>query len=648
MSGGGATDRRLILGTAGHIDHGKTALVRALTGVDTDRLPDEKRRGITIDLGFARLTLPDGLEFGVVDVPGHEAFVRNMVAGAAGVDVALLVVAADEGVMPQTREHLAILELLGVRRLVVALTKAELVEEAWLALVREEVSGVLEGTAHAAAPLAAVSARTGQGLDQLRAHLAAAGAAVRRRDDRDLFRLPVDRAFTVRGTGTVVTGTVWSGTVAADAALQLQPQGRAVRARGAQVHGQERREVTAGERAALALAGVDREAVRRGDTLVAPDAGWRRSSILTVRLAVLADASAPLRQRQRVRLHLGTAEVLARVRLLEGTAIQPGQAAWAQLRLETPVLARGRDRFVLRHYSPVITLGGGVVAEVDAPKRRRLPADVSDHLSALLDGQAEAAVRALVELTGPAGVPVAELAVRTGLPPGAVAGALAADAATDAVTAGVARVGERLVPAAALADAAERILAAVHGWHAARPLHPGVPVETLRPMAPDDAAPGLVDAAIGALVLGEKLHQVGPHVRRPEFVPAPTAAQREALDGLRKVYGAAALAPPGTAELAGEPGARPDLEDLLAYLEGAGELVQLRPGLLVDARALQDAVARLRGALPLDEPLAAANFKAPLGLTRKHLIPLLEYMDRIGVTRREGDRRRLLPTAPER
>lgn len=649
MSGGATGDRRLILGTAGHIDHGKTALVRALTGVDTDRLPDEKRRGITIDLGFARLMLPDGLEFGVIDVPGHEAFVRNMVAGAAGVDVALLVVAADEGVMPQTREHLAILELLDVPRLVVALTKADLVEEAWLELVRDEVIGVLEGTANADAPLAAVSARTGQGLDELRAHLAAAGAVVRRRDARDLFRLPVDRAFTVRGTGTVVTGTVWSGTVAADAIVQLQPQGQSVRARGAQVHGQERQEVTAGERAALALAGLDREAVRRGDTLVAPDAGWLPSSILTVRLAVLADAAAPLRQRQRVRLHLGTAEVLARVRLLEGTVIQPGQAAWAQFRLEAPVVARGRDRFVVRHYSPVITLGGGVVAEVAAPKRRRLPADVANHLSALLDGQAAGGVRALVELAGPAGVCVAELAVRTGLTPGAVAGAVAPDTVDTVDTAdGVARVGERLVPAPVLADAAERILAAVHGWHAERPLHPGIPVEALRPMAPAGAAPGLVDAAVAALVGRAAVRQVGPHVREPDFVPAPTASQREALDGLREVYETAALAPPGTSDLPGEPGARPDLEDLLAYMEGAGELVQLRPGLLVDARALIDAVARLRATLPLDEPLAAADFKAPLGLTRKHLIPLLEYMDGIGVTRREGDRRRLLPTAPER
>lgn len=634
MSHSPASQRQLILGTAGHIDHGKTALVQALTGVDTDRLPDEKRRGITIDLGFARLVLPGGLEFGVVDVPGHESFIRNMVAGATGVDVALLVVAADEGVMPQTREHLAILQLLAIPRLIVALTKTDLVEAAWLELVREEVGDVLAATSHHHAPLVAVSARTGAGLDELRGRLAAAGADAHQRERRDLFRLPLDRAFTVRGTGTVVTGTVWSGATAADAALLLLPRNLQVRARGAQVHGQEQAEIAAGARAALALAGLDRNAVERGDTLVAAGGGWRASSCLTVRLTVLPDAPAPLVQRQRVRLHLGTAEVLARVRLLEGAHIEPGGEGWAQLRLESPVVARGGDRFILRRYSPIRTLGGGRVAEVWAPKRRRVAPPLATHLEALLAGDAAGAVAAAVELAGRGGVPGAELAVRTGLPPHI--------AAAGADAAGVAAVGDQLVPGRVLTTAAATVLTVVDQWHAERPLRPGAPVDAVRG-AVDGALVGLADRAIADLVARGELETVGPHLRRPGFVPVPTRDQALALDELSGVYRGAALTPPEVSELASGLRDRTDLDDLLTYLQAEGVLVQLRPGMLAHAGALAEAAARLQRDLPRDRPLAASDFKGPLAVTRKHLIPLLEHLDRVGITRREGDLRSLLP-----
>ncbi|RMH14954.1 MAG: selenocysteine-specific translation elongation factor, partial [Gemmatimonadetes bacterium] len=306
--------RRLILGTAGHIDHGKTALVRALTGVDTDRLREEKERGITIELGFAELRASDALTFGVVDVPGHEGFVRTMVAGAAGVDVVLLVVAADEGVMPQTREHLAIVQLLGARRLVVALTKTDLVEEDWLELVREDVREALADTPFGDAPLVPVSARTGEGLDDLRHTLARVGEAVPDRSAADLARLPVDRVFTVQGTGTVVTGTLWSGRLEVGDQARLLPTGRAVRIRALQVHGGERNEARAGERTAVALTGpgLERADVLRGQTLVTSDA-WTASHMLTVHLRVLPDTGWQVRHNQRVRVHLGTAEVMARV-----------------------------------------------------------------------------------------------------------------------------------------------------------------------------------------------------------------------------------------------------------------------------------------------------------------------------------------------
>jgi selenocysteine-specific elongation factor len=303
--------RRLILGTAGHIDHGKTSLVRALTGVDTDRLPEEKRRGITIDLGFARLDIDDQVEYGIVDVPGHEAFVRNMLAGATGIDVALLVVAADESVMPQTREHLAIIELLGIRSLVVALTKCDLVETAWRELVEEEVGELIDEGRFAGSPVVAMSSRSGEGLDAIRSALADAAGRTLERSDVDLFRLPVDRVFTIRGTGTVVTGTVWSGAVERDCSLRVLPGNFNVRVRTLHAHGAEQSRVRAGQRAALGLVGIDRADIERGSVLV-EGAGWTPASILTVRVHTLPDHP-PIRPGQRIRFHLGTAEVLGRI-----------------------------------------------------------------------------------------------------------------------------------------------------------------------------------------------------------------------------------------------------------------------------------------------------------------------------------------------
>ncbi len=411
--------RHLVLGTAGHVDHGKTALVAALTGVDTDRLAEEKRRGITIDLGFAELPLGDDLTLGIVDVPGHEAFVRNMLAGATGIDLVLLVVAADEGVMPQTTEHLDIVRLLGVRGGVVALTKTDLVEPAWLELVQEELTEHLAATPFAGAPVVPVSSRDGRGLDELRAALAGAAAAVPDRPADGRFRMPVDRVFTIRGTGTVVTGTVWHGALNADASPRVLPSGRTSRVRGLQVHGREVDRILAGQRAAVALAGLDTDEVQRGDVLVdSPD--WTPSSMLTVRLSVVPDSAWSIAQRQRVRVHLGTAEALARVALLEPAAVEggssdadtilgPGQTTWAQLRLESPLVARAGDRLVVRSYSPVTTIGGAVVAEPVPRKRKRLREPDRSALDAILDGDAAAAAAAAGRLAGRTGIPAASL-----------------------------------------------------------------------------------------------------------------------------------------------------------------------------------------------------------------------------------------------
>ncbi|MEX0909398.1 MAG: selenocysteine-specific translation elongation factor, partial [Gemmatimonadaceae bacterium] len=358
----------MILGTAGHIDHGKTALVRALTGVDTDRLPEEKRRGITIDLGFAPLHL-DGLgTIGVIDVPGHEAFVRTMLAGATGVDLALLVVAADEGVMPQTREHLTILTLLGVRAGVVALTKTDLVDADWLELVTADVAAVLEGSGLQRASIVPVSATTGAGLDDLRAAIRAAAASVIARDTDDLFRMPIDRAFSVHGTGTVVTGTVWSGTLRKGAATVF-PCALPVRVRDLQTHGASVESVSAASRAAVALSGATVEQAGRGAVLVAGE-GWAESSVLLAELT-LSGSHVAVTPRTRVRLHLGAADVGARARLFEPRAGQIQQPA--RIRLDEPVVARAGDRFVLRAGSPLEVIAGGVVTDPLPADRRPKP-----------------------------------------------------------------------------------------------------------------------------------------------------------------------------------------------------------------------------------------------------------------------------------
>ncbi|HEY8468225.1 MAG TPA: selenocysteine-specific translation elongation factor [Longimicrobiales bacterium] len=622
---------RLVLGTAGHIDHGKTALIRALTGIDTDRLPEEKRRGITIDIGFANLRLPDGQELAVVDVPGHEAFIRNMLAGATGIDIVLLVIAADEGVMPQTREHLAIVDLLGVRRAVVAITKTDLVEPDWLDLVIEDIRAELAATPFADAPLVPVSAVTGAGLDQLTAALAAVAAGVAERDDDDLFRLPIDRVFTIRGTGTVITGTVWSGRLAADATVRILPAGLSARVRGAQVHGRAVPAVAAGQRAALALAGAQREQLRRG-LVVVSDEAWTAHSTLTALVRVLPGQARGLRPRQRIRFHLGTAEVMGRITPLDSPELAPGTTGWAQLRLEAPVVARAGDRFVLRSYSPVTTIAGGTVAEPLAPPRRRLDAADRAALEAIIGGT-PAALTARVGLAGWSGCDPARLAIETPLPPRQIAAALQERAG------GVAPAAGRVFSARILAAARELILTAVQEHHAREPLRPGVDRDELRRRLPRPAPPGLADDVIAALLAEGVLRSHEGLIASADFEPRLTPDQERARSELLALLEGAGLAPPTLPEWPEHLRRRPDLRPLLRTLEREGRIVALGPELYAARPALDAAAAAVRRELAGRGPLGPAEFRECIPVSRKYLIPILEYFDRTGVTRRAGDRR---------
>ena len=380
--------KQVVMGTAGHIDHGKTQLIKTLTGIDTDRLKEEKERGITIDLGFAHLTCEDGTEVGVIDVPGHERFVRNMLAGVGGIDLVMLVIAADEGVMPQTREHLAICQLLRVKEGLVALTKTDLVDEDWLELVSEDTREFLKGTFLEDKPIVPVSAKSGQGIAELRRVLQALVARVPPKQLEGKFRLPVDRVFTIRGFGTVVTGTLFSGTIRVEERIEIYPKGIGAKVRGLQVHNASVPEAVAGQRTAINLQGIDKMELERGNVLGRPGE-FAPTFMLDAVLQHLADAPRPLRHRARVRLHVGTSEIMGRVILLDRDDLAPGEEAYVQLRLEEPAIVLPRDRFVIRSYSPVQTIGGGMVIDVQPAKHRRGEAGLADHFQLLADGSPE-------------------------------------------------------------------------------------------------------------------------------------------------------------------------------------------------------------------------------------------------------------------
>ena len=613
----------MILGTAGHIDHGKTTLVRALTGVDTDRLPEEKRRGITIDLGFAPLVLEGVGQVGVVDVPGHEAFVRTMVAGATGIDLALLVVAADAGVMPQTREHLAILSLLGVRAGVVALTKCDLVDAEWLALVVDDVRETLGTSSLADAVIVPVSSTTGEGLDALRRALAAVAATIPARSSADLFRLPIDRAFTVRGTGTVVTGTVWSGTLARDASVRVFPSGRTARVRGLHAHGHVVDTVRAGDRAAIALVGVELEQVRRGAVLVQSDA-WVSTRIIRADVTLLPDAAVTLGPRSRVRFHLGTNEVGARL-VVRDAIMEPGARLSARLVLDEPIVARAGDRFVLRAASPASTLGGGIVTDPLAPLRARpWPLESRDPRTTLA---------ALAGEAGATGVSVRELPVRLGIMPHDVEPLLAAVEGW--------RVGARFLGASArdrLTRAAHEVL---ESYHAEHPLEPGAPLQWLRSRldAPDEVATAL----LASLTSSGDIIATGAVVASPRFTPTLDSARITLRDAMIAALEHAGIEPPSLDELAASLGASSEgVLELARWLAREGSVIAVEPDRYFARAAVYGLHVRMADGMADGKEYSPGELRDLLGFTRKFLIPFLEYCDREGYTIRGELGRRLV------
>ena len=628
------------MGTAGHIDHGKTSLVKALTGTDTDRLPEEKARGITIDLGFAFLEEPDGLVIEIVDVPGHERFVKNMLAGAGGIDLALLVVAADEGVMPQTREHLAICQLLRIKSGLVVLSKADLAEPEWIELVRDDVRRALEPTFLAGCPIVHASVKTGAGLPELRAALATLARAVPAKDPDRTARLPIDRVFTVKGFGTVVTGTLIAGRVVVDDKVEVYPRGVQSKVRGLQVHGRIVPEATAGQRTAVNLQGVERAAIERGDVL-APPGTLVPTVLLDGTLELLEDAPRPVKTRDRVRFHVGTQEVMARVLPVDRPELAPGGSGQARFRLEAPVVALPGDRFVVRSYSPIVTIGGGTVLDIAPPRFKRRGAALAAHLALLATGDPPAVLEEHLKQAGAAGARVADLRARTPFGPELLR-QLLDRLQHDGRVLAVDR--EWYLHR----DANDRLRAQtvelLETFHTENPLRAGISREELRSRA-GNAQERVFTQLLTVLESEGVVKSERDQVRLGSHTIRLSPDQERVVKGLEADFRGAGAAPPSPEEALGRLGVKgTEKHELFQVLVADRTLLRVKDSLYFHAEALRSVQEQLVALLRQKKEIGPADFKDLFGVSRKYAIPLMEYFDTQRVTVRVGERRVLRET----
>ena len=649
--------RPLIVGTAGHIDHGKTALIRLLTGVDTDRLKQEKERGISIELGFASLTLPSGQQLGVIDVPGHERFIKNMLAGAGGIDLILFVIAGDEGVMPQTREHMDIIDLLGIERGVIALTKVDMVEADFVDIVEETVREYLDETCLKSAQVVRVSATTGEGREEILAALERVSAEVHLGERGHLTRLPIDRIFIMEGFGTVVTGTLWAGRLREGDSVRILPEGLTSRIKSLEVHNQKVGEALAGQRVAVVLHGVEKASIQRGDWVLAGDETTQATPLVDAQVRVLRSAEKPLTNGQRVRFHLGSAELLGRLVLLDGDELAPGTEGWVQLRLEKAILTERGDRFVLRTYSPMHTVAGGVVVTAGVGRRRRHRKEDLEALQHAASGSPEERVSAALARHGGRGAGRAELGKESGCTEEEVAGALAA-----LVAASQARElsKRRIVAADGYATAAERLCGILEGYQRGNRLSWGILKSELKKRVESAIHADLVEAWVQEESHGGGLSVRGDRLRfgsdRLEFLPEHEALRemiyayvREAgfsgrthrelqEEVLARVRGGAQQGD-GAKALRAMPadGLAKDIDALLLLLSESRDIARVPPHFFFSAELIDEAAERVRQFFRDHDEMRVADLKGLLEVTRKQAVPLLEHLDQTRVTQRRGD-----------
>ena len=635
--------KHIIIGTAGHVDHGKTTLIQALTGRDTDRLREEKERGISIELGFAPFDLPGGRRAGVVDVPGHERFIKHMLAGVGGFDLVLLVVAADEGVMPQTKEHLDILVLSGLKKGLVVLTKTDLVEQDWLELVREDVRSAVAGTFLEQAPIYCVSATTKQGIPELLEAIDKATDYLPEREAGGPFRLPVDRVFTIAGFGTVVTGTLISGTVSAGDRVMIYPRELEARIRQIEVHDQKADTAQAGQRVALNLAGLGTEDVERGAVVAAVGSLVPATSI-DARLLILSQSPNPVQHRQRLRLHAGTAEILGRVHLLEDADILPGESALVQFRLEQKVALRRGDRFVIRTYSPAATIGGGIVIDPAAPRHKRFDQKVLAELwqkekGAPEDLVAQALAAAKMTLQTPT-----QLARAAGISEEQTKAALAklqAAGVVDLLTIEDNTYYLQLDTFRKTLAEAETALAAYHERY---PLRIGAPLEELRArffpqVSSRMLVPLLTLPPAAALVIE------GDRVRLSDHEVRLSNEQKQAAHIILQELAAQPYSPPAPGDIVAQHKFRLDVKELIASLLASNQLVQIADDIILTADAYKQAQQQVIAYIKANKSITVAELRDLLATSRRYAVPLLEHLDAKRITRRAGDKRILGPAA---
>jgi len=632
--------KSIIIGTAGHIDHGKTALVRALTGIDTDRLEEEKRRGITIDLGFAHLELTaisgEKLRFGFIDVPGHERFVRNMLAGVGGIDLVLLVISADESIKPQTREHFEICRLLSIPRGITVITKSDLVDEDTLSVVRMEVEEFVRGSFldTSRSPMVAVSARTAAGLEELKNEIARLAGEIPARDTEALLRLPIDRVFAMKGFGTVTTGTLIAGKVQKEDEVEVFPTRQKIRVRGVQVHGSAAEKAIAGQRTALNLAGVAVEDLARGMTLATPGA-LEPTQKLDVRISLLRDAK-PLKNRARVHLHAFTSETIAEVVLHEGAELRPGESALAQLRTEGPLLLLPGDRAILRQFSPVVTIGGAVVLDA-FPMRRQKKTVVVAFLNALTGGSLPEIALARILRHGADGLSMADAVRETGLKKGTLQPVMAALLQQKKIV----QASESMIAAEAFTKSLARIAVDLDAFHKANPLVAGIGKEELREKL--GLSPEVMEALLAQLARDKKAEVMGEQVRLAGRGVALRDDEAKAKADIEHAFASAGLKVPAMYDVLGKlPIDKARAQKLVTLLLRDRVLVKLADDLVFHQTALESLRRIIAGYKAQSAKIDVAKFKDLTGVSRKYAIPLLEYLDRERVTRRVGDERVIL------
>lgn len=631
--------KHVIIGTAGHVDHGKTALIKALTGIETDRLAEEKKRGITIELGFAHIEWADGTQAGIVDVPGHEKFIKNMLAGAGGIDLAMLVVAADEGFMPQTVEHLNILTLLGIKDGLIVITKKDMVDDEWLDMIKQDVKERAKGTFLESKPVMCVSAYTGEGIAELKEELHKLVGKAGEKNMRAAFRLPIDRVFSVDGFGTVVTGTLIEGSMSEGDAAELVPSGAQTRIRNLQVHGTTVKTAYAGQRVAVNLAGLKKADVQRGDCVAKPNT-VRVSRMLDVKLMNLKNSGRVITNDMQVHLYHGSAVMLAKVVLLEQDALQPGESGYAQLRMTEPIAAKNGDRFVVRFYSPLETIGGGVILD-DAPVRHKR--NVPSVIAALKIKEGGSAADRVLQLIDEAGMTLptaAKLNAKLNIDAEELCSELCE--LTDSGRA-VEPIEGRYISSRALDAAADGAKAALNAYHKQNPLHAGMKAAELRQKAFRNVEQAAADAIIAELCREGAVKRAGERFADAEFDVHYTKKQTAIRKKLLDYYGAAGIEPATVDEVMAtfQINERNDFKQVLDSVVSGGDIVMLTPQICYSRESYEKACDAAKAHFAGHDTITLAEFRDAMATSRKYALAVLEYFDKNGITRKDGDFRKL-------